>query len=73
MEESVLSVEFAEHVPEDSKASMVSGLAAYGNVTQGSSARHFTVVIFRRSRLLKLREQLTSWERYGFLHWSEQT
>jgi hypothetical protein len=47
----------------------VSGIAAYGNVSDGASDREFRVEVFRPSKLPKLTTRLHEWERYGFLRW----
>lgn len=73
MNQPQLLVKFAEHLPLDKVAGMVSGIAAYGNVEQSEDARTFVVNIFRPSKLQGLKDQLTSWEQYGFLRWSEAT
>jgi hypothetical protein len=67
----VLYVEFAEHVPHDSMRSVVTGIAAYGNVLNGSSERSFIVEVFRASNLPRLKDRLRELERYGTLHWFE--
>jgi hypothetical protein len=68
-----LNVEFGEHISADRVASMVSSMAAYGNVFDGHSQRAFVVEVFRRSKLPGLQRQLLSWENHGFLRWSEDT
>jgi hypothetical protein len=68
-----LSVEFGEHISLDRISSMVSTIAAYGNVYQGASGREFAVELFRVSKLPRLKRQLTDWERYGFIRWSEDS
>lgn len=73
MEQQQFVVKFAEHLPLDKVAGMVSGIAAYGNVKQSDDVRTFVVKIFRPSKRQGLKDQLTSWERYGFLRWSEST
>ena len=64
-------VKFAEHIPAESIAGMVSGMAAYGNVDADSDGLSFTVRVFRESKLPRLKEQLLNWERYGFLRWTQ--
>jgi hypothetical protein len=68
-----LSVEFSEHISVDRIAGMVSGLAAYGNVFPGPSNRVYTIEIFRRSKLPRLKRQLAQWEQNGYLCWSADT
>ena len=67
----VLYVEFAEHVPHGSMTSIVTGIAAYGNVLNGSSDRSFIVEVFRASNLPRLKDRLKEWERSGSMRWSE--
>lgn len=73
MDNTELTIEFGEHVPSDQVASMLTGLAAYGNVSEGSNTRQFQVSVFRRSKLPDLKSQLVKWERYGFLQWHDAT
>jgi hypothetical protein len=40
-------VTFNEHIPSGQVADMVSSIAAYGNVLDGSYDRRFTVEVFR--------------------------
>ncbi len=51
---------------------MAGGIAAYGNVLPGGSAREFHIEVFRPAKLPKLEKQLTAWASYGFLRWSEE-
>jgi hypothetical protein len=67
--DTALLVVFAEHVSLPRVAGMLSGIEAYGSVAE-SAPRTFEVRVHRRSQLSSLREQLVSWERYGFLRWS---
>jgi len=69
--ETVIVVEFAEHIPIDRISSMVTGMAACGNVDAASNGRTYTVRIFRASNLPYLKKKLTSWERYGFIQWKQ--
>lgn len=69
--ENHLQVTFAEHIPSDRIAGMVSGIAAYGNVESVADGRIFSVEVFRRSNLPGLKEQLLRWEQYGFLRWKQ--
>jgi len=64
-----LKVTFSQHIPQDKIASMVSGIAAYGNVTADSSDRIFIVEVFRLSKFPKLQKKLHDLEQYGFLRW----
>ena len=73
MKTAKLVVEFCEHVSVDSVASMVSGIAAYGNVYEGSSGREFAIEVFRVSKLPDLKRKLLNWEHYGFIRWSEDS
>jgi hypothetical protein len=64
-------VEFAEHLKPDQIASMVTGMAAYGNIHERSTPRSFEVPVFRASNVPRLRQKLVTWERYGFLNWRD--
>jgi hypothetical protein len=68
---SKLVVDFGEHISHDQITSMVSSIAAYGNVYQGAPDREFAIEVFHASKLPKLKRCLTEWERYGFIRWSE--
>jgi hypothetical protein len=67
-----LAVSFGIHVSLDRVSSMVSSIAAYGNVTAGDSERDFSIEVFRASKLPGLKAQLASWEQYGFLKWTDE-
>lgn len=73
MESVTLKVTFAEHLPADRISSLVSGIAAYGNVIEANESKTYSVEVFRVSHLPQLKEQLTRWERYGSLWWSIAT
>ena len=66
----LLKVSFGVHVSLDRVAGMVSGIAAYGNVTPQSD-RAFSVEVFRASKLPNLKSELAQLEQYGFLIWEE--
>lgn len=67
-----ISVTFAEHVSPDSVAGIVSSIAAFGNVLNGSPpGRGYTVEVFRQSKAPNLRSELNKWEQYGFLQWAQ--
>ena len=70
--QTMIAVTFSEHVPIQQVLSMVSSIAAYGNVCPGSTDHIFTVQVFRASKLPKLKAQLSAWEQNGFLNWSER-
>jgi hypothetical protein len=67
-----VDVVFAEHMSSKRVRDMVSSIAAYGNVLDGGTPREFIVDVFRPSKLPELKKQLLSWERYGFLTWTER-
>ena len=69
MTEHTVRVEFAEHLPDDRVAGMVTGLATYGNVDAQKGSKAFVVRIFRKSKMPGLEKQLAAWEQYGFLRW----
>lgn len=73
MESIILKVTFAEHLPADQISSLVTGIAAYGNVTDTNEPNSYSVEVFRVSKLPQLKEQLTKWERHGFLRWFVET
>jgi len=64
-----LKVCFGAHVPTGSVGGMMTGIAAYGNLKEGSTERECVVEVFRVSKLPKLKDQLTKWETFGFLRW----
>jgi hypothetical protein len=65
-----MTVTFNDHIGLDRVAGMVGTMMAYGNVLRRASDRNFSIEIFRRSKLPKLKDQLVQWERHGFLSWS---
>ena len=69
METIDLLVAFPEHMPHSRIDGLVSGIAAYGNVAEDGQPRTYRVSVFRASKLPPLTEQLTAWERHGFLSW----
>jgi hypothetical protein len=66
-----IRVSFSAHVPLKQVSRLTTGIGVYGLVSIGSSAREVVIEISRPSRLPKIKRQLTLWERYGFLRWSE--
>lgn len=68
---SLFHVEFGLHVPEDSIASMVTGLGAHGLVKQEERSRTYLVEVLRPSKAAALRTRLKKWESYGFLRWKD--
>lgn len=68
----IFQVEFGVHVPEDSIASMVTGLNSHGQLSRDANSRRYLVDVQRPARAAALKEQLQSWERYGFLTWQAQ-
>ena len=73
MNMTVLTIAFGDHVDLNRVQSMVSSIAAYGNVFEGKTQRAFRVDVFRLSKLSGLKGRLVEWGRYGFLHWTEAT
>ena len=69
MSDAHLIVEFPEHTAADRIASIVTGIAAYGDVRGGTNALEFRVTVFRLSKLPGLKQRLTEWENYGFVRW----
>jgi hypothetical protein len=67
------SIEFGEHISSGAMCRMVSIIAAYGNVVQGTSDREFGIEVFRTAKLAKLKRQLTHFERCGDIRWSEHS
>ena len=68
----IFRVEFGVHVPEDSIASMVTGLTSHGLLSRDPNSRRYLVDVQRPARAAALQKQLQSWERYGFLTWQAQ-
>ena len=62
-----IGVSFATHIPEAQVASLISSIAAYGNVLDGRGPREFRIEVFRASKTPQLLKSLMEWERYGFL------
>jgi hypothetical protein len=69
----VLTITFGLHVDPSNLQSMVSSIAAYGNVYESENQRSFRVEVFRPSKLPGLQQRLIEWDRYGFLKWAEAT
>jgi hypothetical protein len=67
------SIEFGEHISRGAMGRMVSILAVYGGVSQGTSDRKFRIEVFRTAKLAKLKRQLTHFERCGDIRWSEHS
>ncbi len=65
-----LTVTFAEHVPVTRVRGMIGTLQSAGEM-RAEGPRRFTVIVRRPARLDYLRKQLTAWDEYGFLTWSE--
>jgi hypothetical protein len=68
----IFRVEFGVHVPEDSVASMVTGITSHGLLSREGNSRRYVIDVQRPARAAKLKEDLQSWERYGFLKWQAQ-
>ena len=66
-----LRVHFADHISRDRINSMVSGIAAYGNVLPDGAPQDFVVEVFRASKLPRLEAWLEQLERLGTIRWSE--
>lgn len=64
-----LFVAFPEHMQIARIEGLITGIAAYGSVAEAQQPRTYTVSVFRASKLPRLEEQLTIWERHGFLRW----
>jgi hypothetical protein len=67
----VIEITFGEHIAANRVSSMISSIAAYGNVFQGTDARSFRCEVFRASKLPNLKLRLVDWDKYGFLCWRE--
>lgn len=67
----MFSVEFAEHVPLSNVSSMATTLSKGSSLFSQSGDRSFRVVS-KHTNFTYLRDQLTKWERCGFLHWTEE-
>jgi len=68
----IFRVEFGVHVPEDSIASMVTGLNSHGLLRRDGKSRRYVVDVQRPARAATLKKQLQSWESYGFLTYQAQ-
>lgn len=66
-----LTVLFAEHLGPDRIASLVSAIAAYGDVFPGPKAHVYQVTVWRKSHIRKLQEHLVSLEKRGVLRWQD--
>jgi hypothetical protein len=66
-----IQLTFAEHISLDRVTNMMTFGANAGNVRPGESSRQFIVEISRLHKFEKLKATLISWERYGFVRWSE--
>ena len=62
-----IKVSFARHIPDRQIDSIVSSIAAYGNVHEDATSGEFLVEVFRLSKRPALLTRLMEWERYGFL------
>jgi hypothetical protein len=71
-EQHYLTIVFAEHIGADRIASLISSIAAYGDVILGKEAHTYEVSMWRRSKLQDLKEQLVSWEQRGIHVWHDQ-
>lgn len=49
---------------------MTSGLAAHGMITIDDTERVVDIEIVRPARIDYLKQQLTGWERWGYVSWS---
>jgi hypothetical protein len=61
--------ELGEHVAASDAASLVNGIAAYGNVSSGGADRGFIVDVFRESKEPRLKKLFEHNERFGFMTW----
>ena len=62
--------EFPEHMAESQIASLITGIAAYGNVLPLEKPRSFVVEVFRTGKVAGLKRLLDHDSRYGFLQWN---
>lgn len=70
MENLRIVFEFPEHMPESQIATLITGIAAYGNVSLRDEPRSFVVEVFRSGKGAKLKQLLDHDARYGFLRWN---
>jgi len=63
-----LFITFSAHVCTARRDGMTTGIAAYGMLASDPSC-HVSVEVTRPAKLDKLKQQLTAWERHGFLVW----
>jgi hypothetical protein len=66
-----LKIVFGEHIAMERIASMISGIAAYGNVTAGAAKGIYEVEVFRLSKMPGLQKKLHDLEKYGVLRWEQ--
>jgi len=64
-------VTLGEHIPAEQADSFTSQIAQYGLLWDDAPLRQIIVDVRRTSHLRGLRDQLTAWERWGYLRWSE--
>lgn len=67
----IIEITFGEHIAHNRITSMVSSIAAHGNVFPGEDPRTFRCEVFRASALPSLKERLVQWDLHGFVHWRE--
>ena len=61
-----VTVVFADHIGLDRVADMISTLQACGVLSDGPTARDYTVDVHRASSMTHLRDILLQWELHGF-------
>jgi hypothetical protein len=66
------SVTFGEHLSPDQVASFISQLAAYGLLADAPEPHDVAVDVRRVPNLKGLSGQLTIWDQWGSLRWSEE-
>ena len=65
------NVKFGEHLSTDQVDSFTSALAQYGPLADHAREWDLVVDVTRSAKLKGLRRQLTTWDQWGFLRWSE--
>jgi hypothetical protein len=70
---STYRLKLSEHLEDSTIASLVNGVAAYGNVSGTSEPREYVVEVFRQSKVRGLEELLRHNETWGFMRWSADT
>jgi hypothetical protein len=72
MEESRFTVEFAEHVSKETRELLASNLKLHGILENYTQSDRIVTVIVHKDKLPRIRKQLSSLERGGYLIWLKE-